>query len=229
MNLYFLVEGKRTENKVYPAWLKHLLPELQQVKNFDEVDKNNFYLFSANGYPSIIYDHLPNAILDIQENGKYNYLVLCLDAEENTVSEIKQEIYDFLKREKPDMDNIEMVIIIQNRCLETWFLGNRKIYTRNPQDKPLLEYTRYYDVSIDCPELMGQYQNFNTHAKFHEAYLKELFRVKNIYYSKRNPGDVVKQFYLQQLIDRIKSENTHLPTFQTFIEFCSLIRLKLLQ
>ena len=55
MNLYFLVEGKRTENKVYPAWLKHLLPELQQVKNFDEVDKNNFYLFSANGYPSIIY------------------------------------------------------------------------------------------------------------------------------------------------------------------------------
>ncbi|MFM2061194.1 MAG: hypothetical protein RLZZ507_864 [Cyanobacteriota bacterium] len=227
MNLYFLVEGKRTENKVYPAWLKHLLPELQQVKNFDEVDKNNFYLFSANGYPSIIYDHLPNAILDIQENGKYNYLVLCLDAEENAVSEIKQEIYDFLATEKPEMGNIELVLIIQNRCLETWFLGNRKIYTRNPQDNLLLEYTRYYDVSIDCPELMGQYQSFNTHAQFHEAYVKELFRAKNINYSKRNPGDVVKQFYLQQLIERIESENTHLPTFQTFLEFCYMIKSQL--
>lgn len=70
MNLYFLVEGKSTEKKVYPAWLQHLLPELKQVPNYDEVEKNNYYLFSANGYPSIIYEHLPNAIADIQENGK---------------------------------------------------------------------------------------------------------------------------------------------------------------
>ncbi|MBD2293454.1 hypothetical protein H6G06_08125 [Anabaena sphaerica FACHB-251] len=125
------------------------------------------------------------------------------------------------------MGNIELVIIIQNRCLETWFLGNRKIYTRNPHDNPLLEYTRYYDVSIDCPELMGQYQNFNTHAQFHEAYLKELFRAKNINYSKRNPGDVIKLFYLEQLLDRIEYENTHLPTFSKFIEFCNMIKSKL--
>lgn len=39
MNLYFLVEGKRTERKVYPAWLAYLLPELKQVKNYDEVEK----------------------------------------------------------------------------------------------------------------------------------------------------------------------------------------------
>jgi hypothetical protein len=227
MNIYFLVEGKKTEKKVYPAWLKHLLPELEQVKKFDEVDENNFYLFSANGYPSIIYDHLPNAILDIQENGKYNYLVLCLDAEENTVSEIKQEIDNFINNENQELGNIELVIIIQNRCLETWFLGNSKIYTRNPNDNPLLEYTRYYNVSIDCPESMGQYQKFNTHAQFHEAYLKELFRAKNINYSKKNPGDVVKKFYLDQLLDRIEYENTHLPTFQTFIQFCNMIKSKL--
>ncbi len=32
MNIYFLVEGKRTERKVYPAWLSYILPELKQVQ-----------------------------------------------------------------------------------------------------------------------------------------------------------------------------------------------------
>lgn len=81
MNIYFLVEGKSTERKVYPAWLAHLLPELKRVSNYNDVTNNNYYLFSANGYPSIIYEHLPNAIADINANGNYNYLVLCLDAE----------------------------------------------------------------------------------------------------------------------------------------------------
>jgi hypothetical protein len=227
MNLYFLVEGKRTERKVYPAWLKHLLPQLQQVQNYDEVNENNYYLFSGEGYPSIIYDHLPNAVADINANGKYNYFVVCVDAEENTVSCIQQEIYDFLTAEKIQMGSTQLVLIIQNRCLETWFLGNRKIYSRQPQSEPLLDYTRYYDISSNCPELMGKYNKFNTHAQFHEAYLKELFRAKNINYSKKNPGDVMKLYYLEQLLARIQEKNHHLPSFQSFINFCNIIRPKL--
>lgn len=227
MNLYFLVEGRSTERKVYPAWLKHILPELKQVQNFDEVNQNNFYLFSADGYPSIIYEHFPNAVEDIKTVGKYSYLVICLDADESTVSERKQEIEDFIRTEKIKTGNTQLVIIIQNRCFETWFLGNRKIYTRNPQDNPLLDYTRYYNVFINCPELMGKYQNFNTHAQFHEAYLKELFRAKNRDYSKKRPGDVTQSYYLQELIARVESENQHLPTFKTFIDFCNLLKPKL--
>lgn len=227
MNIYFLVEGKRTERKVYPAWLAYLLPELQQVKNYDEVEKNNYYLFSGEGYPSIIYDHLPNALEDICANGKYNYFVVCLDAEENTVTDIRQEINDFLQSVKINMGNTQLVLIIQNRCFETWFLGNRKIYSRQPQTTPLLEYTRYYDVSINCPELMGRYHNFNTHAQFHEAYLRELFKAKNINYSKRNPGDVLKPYYLEQLLTRIEDKNNHLPSFKYFIDFCQMIKQKL--
>ena len=60
------------------------------------------------------------------------------------------------------------------------------MYSRQPQLHPLLDYTRYYNISSDCPELMGKYSTFNTHAQFHEAYLKELFRAKNINYSKNN-------------------------------------------
>jgi len=41
MNLYFLVEGTHSERKVYPAWLSYLLPELQRVYNYDDVNEKN--------------------------------------------------------------------------------------------------------------------------------------------------------------------------------------------
>ncbi len=74
----------------------------------------------------------------------------------------------------------KLLIIMQNRCIETWFLGNRKIYSRQPQSSPLLDYSCHYNISINCPELMANYPTFNTHAQFHEAYLRELFRAKNV-------------------------------------------------
>ena len=37
MNLYFLVEGRRTESKVYPRWLSYLLPEYRQVNNHTQL------------------------------------------------------------------------------------------------------------------------------------------------------------------------------------------------
>lgn len=226
MNLYFLVEGNSTEKKVYPAWLAHLLPELEQVQNYDAVVKNNYYLFSGGGYPSI-YDHITNAIEDILSIGKYDYFVVCLDAEERTVSDSKQEIYELLQSKKIDMGSTQLVIIIQNRCIETWFLGNRKIYSRNPQTSPLLDYTRFYDVSVNCPELMGKYDNFNTHAQFHKNYLRKLFETKNISYSEKRPGDVMEKFYLNELLKRIEYQSQHLPTFKEFIQFCNMIKAKL--
>ncbi|MGJ5632652.1 hypothetical protein [Nostoc sp. CALU 1950] len=228
MNIYFLVEGKSTERKVYPAWLAYLLPELKRVDDYCEVVKNNYYLFSADGYPSIIHHHLPNAIIDIQENGNYNYLVVCLDADEVSYDYRKQEVIDYLKFQNIHLGNIQLIVIIQNRCFETWFLGNRKIYSRQPQSTPLLDYIHYYDISANCPELMGKYYNFNTHAQFHENYLKELFKAKKIIYSKNKPGEVVKQYYLEQLLLRIQDKKNDLLSFQDFINFCILIKSKLL-
>lgn len=227
MNIYFLVEGKTTERKVYPAWLAYLLPELHRVQSYDEVDKNNYCLFSGEGNPSIIYQHLPNAIEDIRSIGKYNYFVICLDAEESSVNDVREEVDSFLQYEKIEMGNTQMIMIVQNRCIETWFLGNKKIYTRNPQSDSLLYYTRYYNVETDCPEKMGKYQNFNTHAQFHEAYLKALFEEKRISYSKKNPGAVLQEYYLQELRKRIEAQPEHLPSFQYFIEFCKMIKSQL--
>lgn len=227
MNLYFLVEGTQSERKVYPAWLAHLLPELQRVESCDDVNEKNYYLISGEGYPSLIYDFIPRSIAEINSNGKYSYFVVCQDAEENTVAELTTEIDDFLNEQKLKLNNAELVLIFQNRCLESWLLGNRKIYSRNPQNKPLLDYTKYYDVSVNCPENMGRYQEFNTHAQFHGAYLRALFEAKNITYSKKRPGDVLKPFYLEQLLARIQVQPEQLTTFRQFINFCNKIRPKL--
>ena len=226
MNLYFLVEGMQSERKVYPAWLTHLLPELTRVRSYDEVNEKNYYLISGEGYPSL-YNFIPPSIEEINLSGKYNYFVVCLDAEENTVAERHAEIYDFLNQEKLVLKNTELVLIVQNRCLESWLLGNRKIYSRNPQNKPLLDYTKYYDVSVNCPENMGKYQDFNTHAQFHGAYLRALFEAKNITYSKKRPGDVLKPFYLEQPLARIEFQPEQLTTFRHFIEFCNIVKSKL--
>ncbi|MEG4009989.1 hypothetical protein QUA41_28905 [Microcoleus sp. Pol11C1] len=226
MNLYFLVEGTQSERKVYPAWLAYLLPELQRVDNCDDVTQKNYYLISGEGYPSL-YNYIPPAIEEINSNGKYSYFVVCLDAEENTISELETEIDEFLIQQKLKLNNAELVLIFQNRCLESWLLGNRKIYSKNPQDKALLDYTRYYDVSVNCPENMGRYQEFNTHAQFHGAYLRALFEAKNITYSKKRPGDVLKPFYLEQLLSRIQVHPEQLTTFRQFINFCNIVKSKL--
>jgi len=228
MNLYFLVEGTQSERKVYPAWLAHLLPELQRVDNCDDVNEKNYYLISGEGYHSLIYDFIPRSIAEINSNGKYSYFVVCLDAEENTVAELTTEIEDFLTQQKLKLNNAELVLIFQNRCLESWLLGNRKIYSRNPQNKPLLDYTKYYDVSVNCPENMGKYPDFNPHAQFHGAYLRALFEAKNITYSKKQPGDVLKPFYWEQLLTRIQVQPEQLTTFQQLIEFCNKIKSELL-
>jgi len=227
MNLYFLVEGKQSERKVYPAWLAHILPELQQVQSCDDVNEKNYYLISGEGYPSLIYDFIPRSIAEVNSNGKYSYFVVCIDAEENTVAELTTEIEDFLTKQKLKLNKAEFVLIFQNRCLESWLLGNRKIYSRNPQNKPLLDYTKYYDVSVNCPENMGRYQDFNTHAQFHGAYLRALFEAKNITYSKKRPGDVLKPFYLEQLLTRIQLQPEQLTTFRQFIDFCNIVKSQL--
>ncbi|MCU0541107.1 MAG: hypothetical protein MUE44_02835 [Oscillatoriaceae cyanobacterium Prado104] len=226
MNLYFLVEGTHSERKIYPAWLDYLLPELQRVYNYYDANVKNYYLISGQGYPSF-YNFITTSVQEINSTGKYNYFVLCLDADENTVSERHAEINDFLTNQKLELKKTELVLIVQNRCLESWLLGNRKIYTKNPQDPPLLDYTKYYDVSVNCPENMGKYPDFNTHAQFHAAYLRKLFEAKNTSYSKKDPGDARKEFYLNQLLERIKAHPEHLITFRYFIEFCNKIKVEL--
>lgn len=227
MNIYFLVEGKRTERKVYPKWLSILVPQLTAVKDPHKVTLNNYYLFSGNGFPSLLNNHLTNSISDVNSIGKFDYFAICLDSDEKSVEERKQEVIDFMTKKEIVLDeNIKFVLIVQNKCIETWFLGNTKIFKRNPQSFELREYISFYDVSKQDPEDMTNYGSFETTAQFHEDYLKELLSERNIQYTKNNPRGVTEQVYLDQLINRV-SKTRHISSFATFLAFCNEVNSKI--
>ncbi len=223
MNIYFLLEGRHTEKKNYCDWLKYLLPEFTKVQYYDEVEENNYYLISGNGYPQTITEGLPNAVQKIQEIGKYDYLVIVIDADEDTVDERKQYIYNFIDKKEIDIGITELVLIIQNRCIETWLLGNRERFKNlSSVESPLSDYLEYYDLVTHDPELMGAYNGRN-HADFHFAYLKAILATHGIKYSKKFPRITNEESYLKELIKRVEDETEHLKTFQTLINFCHII------
>lgn len=222
MNIYFLVEGK-AEAKIYPQWLTYLLPELTKVKFHHQVREKNYYLFNAAGYPRIIDVHLLRAIEDVNASGNYDYLVLSFDADESSVAERVDEVNQRLTDNGVSLGKTELIIIVQNRCIETWLLGNRKLYKRNPHEPSLVKYTKFYDVSVNDPELMGKYEDFSEHQQFHKAYFKLLCHERNTRYSESHARDVLQKSYFEQLRARI-NETTHLTTFRHFIEFCQEVQ-----
>ncbi|TVQ65137.1 MAG: hypothetical protein EA366_00320 [Spirulina sp. DLM2.Bin59] len=228
MNIYFLVEGNSTEKKIYPKWLEYLIPDLVRVQYYDQVESNNYYLISGKGYPRILYDGLENAVDKIMEIPKYDYLVICIDADEESVEARTQYAREFIRDQQINLGKTKIEIIVQNRCLETWLLGNRRIFnSRQPLDFPLADYVNYYDVSQRDPEAMGQYDQKN-HAEFHYEYLREIFRSKNTNYSKKNPKDAQKLYYFEALQQRVEDQPQDLKSFQFFLEFCEKIKTKMM-
>ena len=223
MNLYFLVEGKRTEPKVYPKWLSYLVPDLVQVRFPDQAVKNSYYLFSGKGYPSILDNHLVNSIADVNSFGNYDYLVMCIDADEVSVHERRTEVEKFISDNALELKgSTKFILIIQNRCIETWCLGNKRVFKNNPKSPTLVEYINFYNVRANDPELMGSF-DFETHAQFHEDYLSEMLLERNIRYTKKNPNGVTDEAYLNELILRANS-SPHIETFKDFLDFCAVIR-----
>ena len=76
-------------------------------------------------------------------------------------------------------------IIVQNKCLETWFWANPKIFKRNPKNDFLRECVAYYNVKKDDPELMEKLPDFEgSISVFHSSYLQELLAERNVKYTK---------------------------------------------
>ncbi len=147
-----------------------------------------------------------------------------MDADEDTVNERESYIENLIQGKNTNLGDTKTKIIIQNRCIETWLLGNRKIFdSRQPLESPLSDYVNYYDVSQYDPEKMGKYNRRN-HADFHLKYVQKIFDAKNISYTKKIPGDAMEEYYLEQLQKRVQDDSTHLETFQNFLSFCETLK-----
>ena len=197
MNLYMIVEGKKTETSVYPAWLSILAPNLQRVSDPRAITDNCYYLFSGEGIPSI-YNHACNAILDIQQinkgYNKYDYFLICLDTEEGTREDINREFKEYLIKNKVNPQGVNVVICEHKVCMETWFLGNRD------------------------PELMPSFDSEKNKAEYHLYYLKKMFAERNMIYKKTKTDEVQDSQYLNQLISRYK-ETGQIATFGQWFDF----------
>ncbi len=222
MNIYFLVEGRRTEAEVYPAWLQLLLPQLKKVDDFDKVCRNNYYLFSSEGIP-FIEDDIINALHDINNTGRYDYFVICLDADRATVAQREEKVLRRIKEASVQASGVKIIVIVQNRCIETWFLGNRKVYSRFP-GPAFAKYSRFYNVAEDDPESMEKPDEFaGSIADYHFKYIRAMLQEKNIRYSKANSTEVQKEHYLEALRKRVAEEPSHLITLNRFFSFCERI------
>jgi hypothetical protein len=228
MNLYFLVEGKSTEKKVYPKLVDYFFDgALTQVKQVHQATQNNFFVFTGNGYPRIFTHVLRNTIVDINALEKYQHLFLCIDADENSTAERHKELAEYLTQfEREGLvlnNNCELHLIVQNRCIETWFLGNRKVYKSNPSDTDLAAYQSFYKVKERDPELMPMFPTFDLHAAFHLSYLTKMLLERRISYTKKKPRDVAENHYIEELINRAE-ETTDIASFYHFYTICQQIK-----
>src|SRR6266446_1602995 len=168
MNIYLVTEGK-VESIVYRNWIPFVNPYLPEVGDFIKVHENNFYIVSGMGYPDYL-DIIENAILDINNSGKFDRLVISVDSENMTKQEKYDEINAFVLH-KPCVAEIR--IVVQHFCFEAWALGNRRIVRPHPTSSRLREYKQLFDVRSRDPEFLPHKPDENLNrAQFAEKSLR---------------------------------------------------------
>lgn len=217
MNLYFILEGEKTEVILYPKWISYLKPDLKQVDFERDVVENNYYIFSGGGIPSI-YNHTVNAIKNINDNPVFDKLIVCLEGEEIGVNARIAEIKDYIQKSGVKLNGrCEIEYVVQNVCIESWFLGNRRIVKRIPENRRLREFIQYYNVVENDPELMGKMDGFRNKAHFHFSYFREILKEHKLSYSKARPKIVLEESFLNELKNRTEQTN-HLPTLKNLFD-----------
>lgn len=218
MILYFLVEGNVTEKEVYKSWLGSSFSQLRQVHTINDLADGTFRIVSGGGYPAI--KKMMRATIADLNDRPIDRLFICLDAEEYSAEQRRREIEDELRLIRP---RISCTVIVQNCCMETWFLGNRVFVPSNPTGR-LRDFKAAFDVRRDDPERMQnlglENQVFVTKAQFHKAYFKSAALESSqsrITYDGSLPTAVLETGYFSQLVRRT-AETDHLQSFRHLVD-----------
>ncbi|MBF0175799.1 MAG: hypothetical protein HQL63_02950 [Magnetococcales bacterium] len=217
MNLYFFVEGEKTEKMVYSAWVPHVFAGLQKVGRVEDLQGSHFFVTSSMGYP-FKKETLEAAVHDAARHDAH--LFACFDAKDESQEKKYGEINKVIANLLHDLGrDISHSTIIHNRCMETWFLGNRHFTKQNPQNWRMRACQQHYPVSERDPEQMPVPGDFRgTHAECHLAYLKAMFAEHlQMSYSKSRPGAVLEESHLAELARRCR-ETGHLPSLNALLE-----------
>jgi hypothetical protein len=180
MNLLFLVEGEKTEPKVYRAWLKHLFPGLIFVNRPEDMMGNTCRIIAGNGYPNMVSkpknssapSRLEACLMDIKNFNNVDHFFICVDSEDYSYLERFNEVQaklEILKLDhKIDDSKTEIHLIIQNCCFETWALGNAEIsqkYARIKTSTTWSDFQNHYDILLNNPR---KFEQFSSRISFSE-------------------------------------------------------------
>ncbi len=216
MNLYIVVEGRCGERKVYPEWIRFTNAHLTQIYSIGEFTENNYLLISGNGYPNYL-SRIDSAIEDMKSKPTIDYLIIAVDSEDLTYEEKMKELTDHITG-KIEYEKVKF--IIQHPCLEVWALGNRIVCRRNPDDKDLRRYLRYFDVRIMDPELLPPLPEEELNrSQFAFIYLKKMLhdRHPTLAYTKSNPRVICDERYFSRIRMRLEEDN-HIKSFSDFLK-----------
>ena len=216
MNIYLVVEGRVGEKQVYGFWVPLVNPVLKITNNIEEVTENCLHVISGGGYPNY-FDVIADGIKDVEANKTFDRLVIAIDSEDMSYEDKKTEIQTFIKDYKTLID---YRIVVQHFCLETWALGNRVIFPRNPKNSHIREYRNYFNVLINDPELLPDYPKEELNrSQFAEKYLRFTLndKYKNLSYSKNNPQALLHITYFERVRSRFL-ETGHISSFRDFLE-----------
>ncbi len=219
MNIYVVAEGK-TERYVYKKWFEHFLPNYKLVSMPEQATDNCYYIISGIGYPNIKKE-VTNAIKTMKELGTYQQLLVIVDSDGEPFHDKYTEFKTLA--DEHILASIDFDIIVQNICIETWFLGNVKAVPAQPTDSEACSHISFYNVRENDPELMKKPENFiGSFANYHYQYLKCLLKHNNISYSKTIPNSVYELHYYRQLQNRIATTG-HINSFSQVETFFNKI------
>lgn len=223
MNVYIIVEGDQTEMAVYPAWLSILAPNMKRIDDARDLTHDSYYIFCGHGIPQI-FQHITNSVQDINEinasgESKYDFLLVCIDTEEGSKEDIEQLLLKNMAKGGVCPSDFQIKIFEQKVCMETWFLGNRRLFKENPSGDDMIKFLRHFNVKQNNPEDMESIEPFRWNkAKFHLKYLKAMLAERHLKYDKNKPDVVCTPEYLNELILRY-NQTSHLQTFGSWFEF----------
>jgi hypothetical protein len=237
MNIVFLVEGQKTETRVYQSWLSCVFPWLTMVKRFEDITHNTFLIQSGCGRNACIETHLESFIRDTQDFGNIDHFFFCIDAEEVPyqviLNELTCKVEAIMQKHKIEKLNTELHLIIQYGCFETWALGNNEIPNQNSSGKKpsvkFLDFQNYYNILLDDPEKMPNFSSeteslsgkkyfFNRKSQFHKTYLFEYLKEFGLCRKKAEIENVLEdEKYLRALQKRCQKTD-HLPSLKILFD-----------
>lgn len=229
MKLYILVEDGKSGHKIIDHWIPLLLPTLTRAKSMAELQNNQYVIFSGMGYPRLLgtdpaspeKNILGQTIDTINRYQEIDHLLIFLDGDDDGVSIRQQRVTQKIEN-YPHPLCCPFVIFVQNKCLETWLLGNQSFFPNEPHLN-FLPFLTHYNVYTDDPELMEKDPDVplaSTSALYHERYLKAMMQNLGYHYSKSRPAPIM---YTQLFLDGLKERVTQTPHLQSLNHFFMFI------